>query len=217
VLDEVIPEVVPNGRDTELIHFAVRMKPSEWLDAWRPERSRLLLPTPTAPRLHGRVAARVQLSGQPACATVFGTAVSVQRHADQFRAEIAVDAESLRAVKILTAAARGERIRFLERPLRYVVKLPVIVPWNGGQVYTSTVSISEGGCALRWSGTPPGTGSRLVLRMGAKGRSLDFSGVVCWSDPGSSVAGVRVFATGMMRDVWKGLLTEAARAGAAAA
>jgi hypothetical protein len=197
--------------------FATRLPPKEWLDAWRQGSSRLMLPSPNPPRLHEKVAARVQIAGQPACATLFGKAVSVQRLEQHFRVEMALETESLRGLRLLNAAARGEPIRFLERSLRYIVKLPVIVPWRGGQVYTTTVSISEGGCALRWSGALPSTGERLTLRVGAGSRSLDYRGVVCWADGSLSTAGVRVFTGGLLRDAWKNLLADAARSGAAAA
>jgi hypothetical protein len=195
---------------------AIRLEADEWLAAWNEATSRLLLRLPSAPRT-GEVAVRVQLAGKAAAATVVGAAVGVEHRARDVLVELAPDDASLRAVHLLCAAARGEPLRFLDRPLRYLVKLPVVVFWSGGRLPTSTLSISEGGCALRWPGRLPTAGQELNLSLGVGARAYGLRGVVCWTaaSAGSSRAGLRLLPLQRGRDVWRGLLADAERSGAA--
>jgi len=198
-----------------MTNLAVRISPTDWLADWRPERSRLLLPVAVPPRLGDKVAARVQLAGLSAVATVLGKVVSVHRADRDHRVELAPEQESLAAIAMLSAAARGEPLRFVPRPTRYLVKLPVVVPWGGAQVFTNTFCISPGGCAVRWNGPSLRVGQPIQLRVGAGSRSSGVRGVVCWSEgSGSSQrAGVRFLANGTGND-WRLVIDDAVRAGA---
>jgi len=198
-----------------MTNLLVRMSPADWLADWRSERSRLLLPAAVPPRLGERVAARVQLAGLTAVATVLGKVVSVHRTDAGHRLEMVPEAESLPAIAMLSAAARGEPLRFVPRPTRYLVKLPVVVPWGGAQVFTNTFCISPGGCAVRWNGPTLRVGQPIQLRVGAGSRSSGVRGIVCWSDgSGSSQrAGVRFLQNGSSND-WRLLIDDAVRTGA---
>jgi hypothetical protein len=161
------------------------------------------------------VAARVQLAGLSTVATVLGKVASVHRADRQHRVEIVPESESIPAIAVLSAAARGEPVRFVQRAPRYLVKLPVVVPWAGAQVFTNTVCISPGGCAVQWNGPTLRVGQPIQLRVGAGSRASGARGIVCWSDGvgGSTRAGVR-FLPGSAGSDWRLLLEEAARTGA---
>jgi PilZ domain len=198
--------------------LAIQVDPREWLSAWNPVTSRLGLRLPAAPEPDESIAVRVALAGPSVSAMVTGTAVSAEAGDPECRVELSPDHDGLRAVLFLCAAARGEPVRFRNRPLRYRVRLPVVVFWSGGRLPTSAISISEGGCALRWAGQPPAAGQPLNLSVPLGGRSYGLRGVVCWSEragPGSR-AGLRLLSLEGGRAPWRELLAEAARSGAVA-
>lgn len=195
--------------------LAIALQPDQLIDAWRQETGRLLLPSPQGVGVQEKTAIRIQLAGKPVVVTVVGTVVSSHRNGEQHRIEFAPDAESQRALRLLSAAARGEAIRFLQRPGRYLTRLPVFVNWEGSKVYMSTFSVSQNGCGLLWSGSLPRVGWALQLRVGAGTRTADFRGVVCWirsARPGSTV-GVRFVGGRSPSAVWDGILLDAKRSG----
>lgn len=187
-------------------HVAIEIRADEWLAAWRQATKRLLLKVPGAPRLNERIALRVQFQDQLASATVVGTAVSVQHQ--EHCIEMAPDAEGMKAVRLLCAAARGEGVQYVGREPRYLVKLPVFVAWNGWQMLTNIINISEKGCALRWSGRWPAKGQRLQLRIGSGSQAHEIRSVVCWTDSGEGKLGLRIFALNGARKAWDGMLGE---------
>jgi hypothetical protein len=195
-------------RGISVHHVAIEIRADEWLAAWRQATKRLLVKVPGAPRLNERIALRVQFQDQPAGATVVGTAVSVEHQG--YRIEMAPDAEGMKAVRLLCAAARGEALHFVEREPRYLVKLPVFVAWNGERMLTNTINISENGCALRWSGRLPTMGQRLQLRVGSGSRAHEIRSLLCWSDSGEGKLGLRIFALHGARKAWDSMLGEAA-------
>jgi hypothetical protein len=196
--------------------LSIQLHSGEWLGSWRQATSRLLLRVPECPRLGLRVSLRIQFDDQPVSATVTGTAVGVESLGNDCRIELAPDPDGLRAIRLLSAAARGEPIRFLERAPRYQAKVPVFVLWNGERFLTSTVSISDGGCALRWNGQTPTIGQRMDLRIGSGSQAHGVRGVVCWSEAAgaTSKVGLRVLALNGARQVWRMLVEEAVHAGA---
>lgn len=199
-----------------MVNFAVRMPPEEWLAAWRPQTIRLILPAPFAPRLRDKAAVRIQLAGKPVAATVVGTVVGIQRTEGHPQVELHPDADSLPAVRMLVSAARGHEVRFLQRPIRYLVRMPVVVEVNGSGVYANTTTISERGCAVRWAGSRPTVGQSVRVRVGSGLRAVDIPGVICWASAGAAgaLAGVRFADRGGPIPVWAGVLAEAQRSGA---
>jgi hypothetical protein len=193
--------------------LTLRLEPSEWLSAWRQETGRLLLPASSEPRLRQMVAVSVRLSGRIVDATIVGTVVGIRRDEARRQVEIAPDEEGLRAVALLTAAARGEAVRFQERPPRYRYQLPVVVSGGLSGVYMHTISVSEGGCALRWSGSLPPVGQKLALRFGVGLRAVDLRGVVRWrrTTAPSPAVGVRLDVPGTAAGAWARLIADAAR------
>jgi hypothetical protein len=188
---------------------------SEWLAAWRPETGRLFLPAHPRLRLRETVAVKVEFADRPVGATVVGTVVSILRHVEPFRIEVAPDEESLRAVGLLTAAARGQPVRFRSRPPRHRIRLPVVVSYAGAGILVNTISASEAGCSLRWPGRLPAVGQRLFLRFGVGIRSVDVVGVVRWKrpSPSSPAVGLQLEADGSTARGWTALLAEAVRTG----
>lgn len=196
-----------------MVAFDVRLESSELLGAWKAEASRLTVQTATAPRLKDRVAIRVQLAKPSVRATVVGTVVSFHRQDAQHRIELAVEAESLDAARMLLAAAKGEPVSYRERAPRYMAKLPVLTARGGASFYVTTLSISSSGCSLRWPGPLPTVGEAVNLRF-AGSRPIDMRGVVRWRKPAGSTVGLR-FVDGLAgAEAWKLLLEDVKRSGA---
>jgi hypothetical protein len=55
-----------------------------------------------------------------------------------------------------------------------------------GELYMNTVSLSAGGCSLRWSGPAPRVGQVIRLRFGAGSSKVAVDGEVRWVRSGSS-------------------------------
>lgn len=193
----------------------LRLSASEWNAGWRRETGHLLFVLPLSRKLGERIAIRVYLTDRPVHATVVGTVASVHRQGEQHRVELSPDADSLPAVRLLRASALGQSFNFSQRNVRYLTRLPVLITHSGGDLYATTVSISKGGCALKWPGPLPDTGRPLRLRFGAGRRAVELDGVVCWVQPGGSagIAGVR-FEGAAGATAMAGLLLEAHQSGA---
>lgn len=196
-----------------MVAFDVRLESSEWLGAWKPDASRLTVKTPLAPRLSDKIAVRVQLAKPSVRATVVGTVVSSSRQDEHHRVELAVEAESLDAARMLLAAAKGEPVTFRERPPRYLVKLPVLSSRGGASFYLNTLSVSANGCSLRWPGPLPTLGEAVNLRFSGS-RSIDMRGVVRWRKPASSTVGLRFVERIAAADAWQALLERVRQSGA---
>jgi hypothetical protein len=194
-----------------MVAFDVRLESSEWIGAWKPQAGRLTVKTPSAPRLHDKVAVRVQLTMPSVRATVVGTVVSSHRQDAYHQVELAVEAESMDAAGMLLAAAQGEPVAFRERPPRYLVQLPVLMSMGGASFYLTTSSVSSKGCSLRWPGLLPRLGETVNLRFSGS-RSIDMRGVVRWKKPERSMVGLRfVDATA---DAWQAFFEGVRRSGA---
>jgi PilZ domain len=192
--------------------ITLRLQPAAWLSAWREETGHIHLPVSAAPKVKQAVALRVLLAGPLVGATVTGSVLDVKREEALHRIEIEPDHQSLRAVSLLTAAARGEPVNYRERPLRFMTRLPVVVACNGVVSYMTAISISEGGCALRWSGALPPVGQELELRFGMGSVPARLRGAVRWARPDPPMVGVSFGSKGGA--AWASLLAEAVKAGA---
>lgn len=199
-----------------MVALDVRLQSSEWLNAWKPDTSRLSLKTSSAPRLREKVALRIQLASPSVRATVVGMVVSSHREDQHHRIEFVPEAESLDAVRMLLAAAKGEPVTFRERPPRYLAKLPVLTSRGGASLYVTTLSVSSSGCSLRWSGSLPTVGEAVNLRFRGT-RAVDMRGVVCWRKPASSTVGLRFVERPGAEEAWQALLGEVKKTGAPAA
>ncbi len=191
----------------------VRLESSEWIGAWKPEAGRLTVSTTAAPRLRDRVAVRVQLVTPSVRATVIGRVVSSERQETQTRIQVAVEAESLDAARLLLSAAKGEPVTFRDRPPRYLVKLPVLTTRGGANFYLTTLSVSSSGCSLRWPGSLPTLGEAVMLRFTAT-RSVDMRGVVRWRKQASSTVGISFLGQSAASDAWRTLVEGVKKSGA---
>jgi hypothetical protein len=193
----------------------VRLRPDDLVVAWRADSRRLVLPTRGSLRTQQRVAARITVLDRGVAATITGRVASASRQENVHRIELAPDELRLRALERLLAIARGAMIEYRPRVPRYLVTIPAVVHGPAGPTYMTTISVSEGGCGLAWSGPVPATlGARLDIRLGAGSRAVMFRSVVCWTarSGNTSTAGVR-FVAGA-KDAWAMLLGEAQRSGA---
>jgi hypothetical protein len=108
-----------------------------------------------------------------------GVAVAVHRADDHFDVEFQPDAAGVRALRRLLADDPG-RAPFRPRPPRFRLATPAVALAGEREVYATTVSVSQGGCSLRWAGPPPAVGDLLRLRLGAALREVTAAFVVRW-------------------------------------
>lgn len=202
---------------------AVNLEPPQYLAGWRPETGVLFLPALSESRVGDQVAVRVGIYGQAIRATVFGKVSMVRRvgrPALPAGVELTLDRASQPAAGFLAMAARGEPVSFRERFPRYGVERRVPVTHGDTVQDTTTLNLSEGGCAVRWTGQLPLVGDVLQLRLGEGFFAPSARVVVCWNQPGGSAersVGLRVIAEGRAGKAWRALVADVARSGARAA
>ncbi len=202
--------------------ISLNLEAAQFLAGWRPENGHLFLPALSDSRIGEEVAARLGIVGQEIRATVFGKVAVIRRVGRPVLPpgiEIALDPASLPAAKFLAMAARGEAVNFRERAARYVVERNITVVHAGISVETTTLNVSEGGCALRWPAQVPAAGEVVSIRLGRGFLSPALRAVLCWSLPVGPAAsvGLRVLLGGRARRAWRSLVDEAVRSGARAA
>ncbi len=199
-----------------MVAIDVRFDPADFLGAWKAEGKRVVLKAPPTTRIRDRVAVKVELVNPAVRATLLGTVVSLQRQERHSCVEVAVEADSMDAARMLLTAARGEHRGFQERQPRYLVNLPVLASTGGAPVYASTRSISVSGCSLRWSGSLPTVGEGIALSFRGT-RSVEMRGVVRWRKPASQTLGLRFVEATRGADAWRLLVEEVKKSGAPAA
>ena len=196
-----------------MVAFDVRLQSSEWLGAWKPDGGRVTVVVSSAPRLNDKVAVRIQLAKPSVRATVVGTVASFHRQDKHLRVELVLEPESLDAARMLAAAAQGQPVTFRPRAPRFLAKLPVLTSRGGTSFYLTTLSVSQSGCSVRWSGTLPTMGEAVNLRFRGS-RAVDMRGVVRWRNADSSTVGLRFVDRIAGADAWRGLLEEVKKSGA---
>jgi len=202
---------------------SVNLDPPQFLAGWRPETGALFLPTLSETRVGDEVAVRVGIYGQAIRATLFGKVALVRRvgrPALPPGVELALDKASLPAAGFLAMAARGEPFNFRERSPRFTAERRLLVNAGGEAGETATLNLSDGGCAVRWSGQLPLVGDLVTIKLGSGLFAPSARAVVCWNQPGGPVersVGLRVIAEGRAGKAWRALVTEVARSGARAA
>jgi hypothetical protein len=165
---------------------------------------------------------RVGIFGQAIRATIFGKVSAVRkvgRPALPPGVELQLDPASVPAVGFLAMAARGEPVTFRERSPRFNVERALTAVHARQAAQVTTINVSEGGCALRWSGALPLVGDVVQLELGSGFFSPAARAVVCWSlaAEGEQSLGLRVIAEGRAGKAWRNLVAEIARSGAHAA
>jgi hypothetical protein len=199
---------------------SINLEAAQFLAGWRPENGNLFLPALSDTRVGEEVAVRVGIYGQSIRATLYGKVALVRRMGRPALppgVDIALDRTSLAAAGFLALAARGEALSFRERSARYAAEHPLIVLHGGAQLATSTLNLSEGGCALRWPAQLPLVGDVITVRLGRGVFAPSARAVVCWNQPGGTVersVGLRIILSGRSGRAWKALVAEVARSGA---
>ena len=202
---------------------SVTVEPEQYLAGWRSEAGCLFIPALSEARVGEQAAVRVGIYGQTIRATLFGRVSLVRRvgrPALPPGVELQLDRASLAAAGFLAMAARGEPVSFKERLPRFSVERRLSIEHGGTVFETTTLNVSEGGCAVRWPGQLPLVGDVVILRLadglfGAAPRAI-----VCWNQPGGATersVGLKVVAEGWGGRSWRGIVKGVAKEGAHAA
>lgn len=197
--------------------IALNLEAGQYLAGWRPEASTLFVPALSDGRVGDEVAVRIGIFGKTIRATLFGSIGLVRRMGRPSLppgVELKLDATSIPAAHFLALAARGEQLTFRDRPPRYLVKRRVIVSRDGAEIEAVTVNLSEGGCAVEWSGPLPMVGEVLGLKAGEGFFAANGRAVVCWNALGGTVpraVGLRIEPEGRAARAWRSLAAEAAK------
>jgi hypothetical protein len=212
------------GKEPWGVHsVSVNVEPAQFLAGWRPDARTLFLPALSESRVGDLVAVRVGILGQTIRATIYGKVALVRRFGRPALPpgiELVLDPASVPAGKFLALAARGEPVSFRERSARYSLERKLDVGLGALRFETSTLNVSDSGCAVRWAGELPQAGDLVTLRLGGGLFAATARAVVCWTQPGGSVercVGLRVIAEGRAGRAWRAIVAEAARSGARAA
>ncbi len=202
---------------------AVNVEAPQYLAGWRPEAGTLFLPTLSDTRVGAAVAVRIGIYGQAIRATLFGKVAVVRRvgrPALPPGVELHLDKISLAAAGFLAMAARGEPVSFRERTPRWSHERPLVVEHAKVSLVVTTVNVSEGGCAVRWSGQLPLVGDVVRIRLGEGLFAATAEAIVCWNQPGGAVersVGLRIVSSGRAGRAWRALVEKVAKSGARAA
>ncbi len=199
---------------------SVNLDAAQYLAGWRPEAGSLFLPTLSESRVGEAVAVRVGIFGQAIRATVFGKIAVVRRvgrPALPPGVELHLDKDSLAAAGFLAMAARGEPVTFKERQPRWAHARPLAVVHAGAPQRAVTMNVSEGGCAVHWSGQLPLVGDLVDVRLGDGFFAAVAKAIVCWNQPGGAVersVGLRIVSPGRARRAWRAFVEKVGRSGA---
>lgn len=201
----------------------VNLDAAQYLAGWRPEAHSLFLPTLSESRVGEEVAVRIGIYGQTIRATIFGKISLVRRVGRPTLppgVEVNVERHSIAAASFLATAARGEPVTFKEREPRFAHEQRLSVVHNGVKVDAVTLNVSEGGCAVRWSGQLPLVGDVVAVRVGGGVFPPTARAVVCWNQPGVTTdrsVGLRIAPGGRGARAWRSLVAKVMRSGARAA
>jgi len=202
---------------------SVNVDAAQYLAGYRPEAGNLFLPTLSESRVGERVAVRVGIHGQTIRATLFGKISHVRRigrPALPPGVELHLDRHSVAAAGFLAMAARGEPVTFKERLPRWSHEAKLAVEHAGTAVEAVTINVSEGGCAVRWTGPLPLVGDLVAIRLGDGMFAPTARAIVCWNQPGGAVdrsVGLRLVSGGRGARAWRSLVTKVSKSGARAA
>jgi hypothetical protein len=198
--------------------ISVNLEPAQYLAGWRPEAGSLFVPAMAGARVGDHVTVRVGILGQTIRATVHGKVAAVRRMGRPALppgVDLSLDRASLPAAGFLAMAARGEPVSFRERAPRLTAAFPLTARHAGARLDTTTLNVSEGGCALRWPGELPQVGDEVQLRLGRGLLAPVARAVVCWSR-GSGAdrsVGLRVVSEGRAGRAWRARVEGAERGG----
>ncbi len=202
---------------------SVNLEPAQFLAGWRAESGSLFLPVLSDSRVGDPVAARVGIYGQTIRATLFGKVAAVRRMGRPALPpgiDLALDRASFPAAGFLAMASRGDPVSFRERAPRFAVERRVLIAHAAADLVTTTINVSDGGCAIRWPGQLPLVGDVVGIKLSEGLFAPVARAIVCWNQPGGPVersVGLRIAAEGRAAKAWRNLVAEVAKSGARAA
>jgi hypothetical protein len=202
---------------------SVTVEPEQYLAGWRSEAGALFVPALSEARVGDQAAVRVGIYGQTIRATLFGRISLVRRvgrPALPPGVELQLDRASLAAAGFLAMAARGEPVTFRERLPRFAVERRITVQHGAATFETTTLNVSEGGCAVRWPGQLPLVGDVVTLKLGDGWFGSSPRAIVCWNQPGGTTersVGLKVVAEGFGGRAWRAVVKAVGKDGAHAA
>lgn len=187
------------------------LQPFELLSRWRPTDRTLALALRQRVERRQRLHVRISLVGLGVSATITGRARTIHRHAEGVEVDLEPDQARVRALEWLVEVANGAQVSYQPRPPRYHAALPAVVTGMTGPVFMNTLTVSEHGCGLAWTGPTPELDVPLEVRIGAGRRVASFCAEVCWTSQtrGIPTVGLR-FAAGD-RNTWAKILEELER------
>ncbi len=121
---------------------------------------------------------------------------------------------NLRSLVAMQPAASGRR------PPRYAVELALAVEHAGTTSTATTVNVSDGGCALRWTGRVPRVGDEVTLEVQTEVSGAKARAIVCWHQPrgvAERTVGLKVIGDGRDAEAWYALVGDVVQSGARAA
>lgn len=202
--------------------MAVELDRERLLAGWKPDRAALFVAAMSDAHVGEEVALTVALTASPARATVLGRIVAVRRMGRPALppgVEIAVDAQSVPAVRFLCRSATGELVQYQERSPRFVVPFRLSVQRGATAQDCVTQDVSDAGCCVLWQGPPPALGEALEIRVREALFASTLRATVCWttrhSAGGATRLGLRVAVRGRAARAWSAIVDEAGRTGIA--
>lgn len=205
-------------RSERILHsVALNVDGNQYLAGWRPEAGTVFLPALSEGRVGDEVAVRVGIFGRAIRATLFGTISLVRRVGRPSLPpgiDLALDRVSLPAAHFLATASRGEPVTYRERGPRYVIERKFVILRDDVEHETTSLNISEGGCAVRWNGPLPMVGEVLAIRVGEGLFGTAARAVVCWNSVGGTLdrcVGLRIIAEGRPGRAWRSMAAQAAK------
>jgi len=191
------------------------------LAGWRPEKGYLFLPAATDRTIGDHIAARIGIVGYAPCITVFGIVTLVRRLGRPSippGVEIVLHPSSIPAAHYLALVALGKNPAFCHRSPRWLAVRSLITLSDGVRRVGKTVNVSQDGCALIWSGSPPPLNHAIELKISDEFFGSSARGVVCWREMTSVQPRLGLQMTGSRRDLnaWRRLVQVVASSGAPA-
>lgn len=189
------------------------LKPSELISGWRATDRILVLSLRDRVSRGQRMHARISLAGLGVTATITGRARNIHGHSTGAQVELEPDPSRLRALEWLVEVASGASVSYQPRAARYHASLPAVVAGPTGPVFMNTLTVSEGGCGVAWSGPTPALDQPIDIRIGAGRTAASFCAEVRWTSPAARPPAVGLQFAGGDRAAWAHLLEVLRRSG----
>jgi hypothetical protein len=173
--------------------------------AWRPAERRLTVPAPTPIGRGHSVAVHLGSKDDGLSLAVTGLVVGTVAGCGCWITEVEPNEKGAALLQRLLEGQGGGAPPLKAREPRYGLTLPVVVTSVSGKTFMTTVSASEGGCGLAWSGPPPRLHAWLYLRLGSGQQAVTLRGMVRWVRERQRGLRVGIHFVGGDRSAWAAL------------